>query len=63
MPQDRKRTKTTQGSRSGGTAKSQSEPRLEERTRLELHEMAHRLDIAGASEMSKPELIEAIRRR
>jgi hypothetical protein len=63
MPQDRKRTKSQQGSRRDATAKSSSEPRLEDRTRVELYEMAHRLEIAGATEMSKPELIEAIRRR
>jgi len=36
---------------------------LEDRTRTELFELAHRLEIVGYAEMSKPELIEAIRRR
>jgi len=38
-------------------------PRLEERTRTELFELAQRLGIAGFAEMSKTELVEAIRRR
>jgi hypothetical protein len=37
--------------------------RLEDRTRTELFELAHRLDIAGYADMSKSELVEAIRRR
>lgn len=37
--------------------------RLEERTRVELFELARRLDVAGYAEMSKAELVEAIRRR
>lgn len=40
-----------------------SAPPLEERTRLELYELASQLGIAGRSDMSKSELIEAIRRR
>ena len=38
-------------------------PPLEERTRTELFELAQRLDIPGYAEMSKSELVEAIRRR
>jgi hypothetical protein len=38
-------------------------PRLEERTRSELYELAGELGIAGRSEMTRLELIEAIRRR
>jgi hypothetical protein len=38
-------------------------PPLEERTRLELFELATELGIAGRGDMSKSELIEAIRRR
>jgi len=38
-------------------------PRLEERTQTELFELAQRLGIAGFAEMSKAELVEAIRRR
>jgi hypothetical protein len=41
----------------------ESPPRLEDRTRTELFEMARRLEIAAYTEMSKPELVEAIRRR
>jgi uncharacterized protein with von Willebrand factor type A (vWA) domain len=37
--------------------------RLEERTRVELFELARRLDVAGYADMSKAELVEAIRRR
>jgi hypothetical protein len=37
--------------------------RLEERTRVELYELARELGIAGRDEMTKSELIEAIRRR
>ena len=40
-----------------------STKRLEDRTRTELFEMARRLEIAGFADMSKPELVEAIRRR
>ena len=38
-------------------------PPLEERTRTELFELAQRLEIPGHAEMSKAELVEAIRRR
>jgi hypothetical protein len=37
--------------------------RLEERTRLELYELAKELGIAGRGDMTKSELVEAIRRR
>jgi hypothetical protein len=37
--------------------------RLEERTQTELYELARELGIAGRDEMSRAELIEAIRRR
>lgn len=37
--------------------------RLEDRTREELYELAQRLEIAGHAELSRSELIEAIRRR
>lgn len=48
-----------------GAARSASlaPPPLEERTRLELYELATELGIAGRSDMSKAELIESIRRR
>ncbi|CAN5591667.1 hypothetical protein BH23CHL8_BH23CHL8_20910 [soil metagenome] len=36
---------------------------LEERTRDDLYNRARQLDIAGRSGMSKPQLVEAIRRR
>lgn len=45
-------------------ASEASEPaRLEDRTRTELYELARELGIAGRDEMSRAELIEAIRRR
>jgi len=49
----------------GREAKPQAEAgaRLEDRTRVELFELARRLDVAGYAEMSKAELVEAIRRR
>jgi hypothetical protein len=37
--------------------------RLEDRTRVELFELARRLDVPGYADMSKAELVEAIRRR
>lgn len=37
--------------------------RLEDRTREELYQLAQRLEIAGHAELSRQELIEAIRRR
>lgn len=37
--------------------------RLEDRTREDLYQLAQRLEIAGHAELSKSELIEAIRRR
>jgi hypothetical protein len=40
-----------------------SRARLEDRTRVELYELARKLGIAGRSEMSRAELLEAIRRR
>jgi hypothetical protein len=36
---------------------------LEDRTRTELFELAKGLEIVGYADMSRPELIEAIRRR
>jgi hypothetical protein len=42
---------------------SERKARLEERTREELFELARQLEIPGHAEMSKAELIEAIRRR
>jgi len=44
-------------------AESKDVARLEERTRVELFELARRLDVAGYADMSKAELVEAIRRR
>ena len=44
-------------------ATEESPVRLEDRTRTELFELAQRLGIAGFAEMSKTELVEAIRRR
>lgn len=46
-----------------GKSPEQQHPRLEERTREELYELAGELGIAGRTDMSKSELIEAIRRR
>jgi hypothetical protein len=63
MPQQRKTRKTTAHDEPRKRPGSEAEPRLEDRTRVELFEMAHRLAIAGAAEMSKAELVEAIRRR
>ncbi len=65
MPETRKRRKgATQGAKRGPAAEAKpTTPRLEDRTRVELYEMARRLDIAGSAEMSKTELVEAIRRR
>ena len=40
-----------------------SDQRLEERSRAELYALAQQLDIPGHAEMSKAELVEAIRRR
>ena len=37
--------------------------RLEDRPQVELYELAQKLEIAGYAEMSRPELIEALRRR
>lgn len=48
--------RTTQGTGNPNTA-------LEERTRDELYNRARELDIEGRSEMTKDELIEAIRNR
>jgi len=61
-------TTTTTGRGPGkdeGRRKTREEPhaRLEERTRLELYELAGELGIAGRGDMTKSELIEAIRRR
>lgn len=44
-------------------AGSEAPPRLEERTTEELYALAAKLRIAGHTEMSRSELIEAIRRR
>jgi hypothetical protein len=61
--------RTTSGSaRRGGSdagrRTSKADPkRLEERTRLELYELAKELGIAGRADMTKSELVEAIRRR
>ena len=44
-------------------ATEESPVRLEDRTRTELFELAHRLEIVGYAEMSKADLVEAIRRR
>ena len=63
MPQPHPQQK---GKRAGARArKSQALPpvRLEERTREELYELARELGIPGFGEMSKTDLIEAIRRR
>lgn len=47
-----------------GTRAQQDEPtRLEERTTEELYALAGQLGIPGHMELSRPELIEAIRRR
>jgi len=55
------------GRRSAERRPAREEPagpgRLEDRTRLELYELARKLGIAGRSEMSRAELVEAIRRR
>lgn len=65
MPDTRRRD--TRGARrtSPPAAKGREAPppRLEERTRSELYELAGQLGIAGRSEMTRLELIEAIRRR
>lgn len=37
--------------------------RLEDRPQVELYELAQQLGIAGYAELSRPELIEALRRR
>lgn len=49
----------------GREAKPQAEDvtRLEDRTRVELYELARRLDVPGYADMSKAELVEALRRR
>jgi hypothetical protein len=51
---------TTKPSTPAGTA---PHPPLEERTTEELYALAAELRIAGHTEMSRPDLIEAIRRR
>lgn len=59
-------TTTGRGPRKDEARRKAGEPpraRLEERTRLELYELAGELGIAGRGEMTKSELIEAIRRR
>jgi hypothetical protein len=60
-------SKSPQGSESGRTAQAVGAAtggaRLEERPQVELYELAQKLEIAGYSEMSRQELIEAIRRR
>lgn len=68
MPQTWNPTGAEKGARAqraaGARARAAGETaRLEERTREELYELARRLDIAGRSDMSKAELVEAIRRR
>lgn len=67
MTQQRKARKSAASTRArqtptGGT-EEQDGPRLEDRPRMELYEIAKRLEVPGCTEMSKPELIEAIRRR
>lgn len=57
-------TARTPSSRDGtGRGAPVAPPPLEERTRLELYDLATALGIAGRGDMSKAELIEAIRRR
>lgn len=49
--------------RAPAPAKEPARTRLEDRTRTELYQLARELGIAGRDEMSRAELIEAIRRR
>lgn len=63
MTERRKAGKTAASEKPRKAADSKAGPRLEDRTRLELYEMAHRLEIAGSADMTKAELVEAIRRR
>lgn len=61
-------TEPTAAARAARTPRKDTEPQqefapLESRTRLELFQLATELGIAGRGDMSKAELIEAIRRR
>lgn len=51
------------GTPKGTPAKRESHERLEERTREELYALGRQLQIPGCMEMTREELIEAIRRR
>lgn len=55
--------KTTNAPRASQHGEAAEVTRLEDRPRTELYALAQRLEIAGCADMSKPELIEAIRRR
>jgi hypothetical protein len=64
MPQPHPtQSKRPSGSPRTGARKASSELRLEERTREDLYALARELGIPGFSEMTKAELVEAIRRR
>lgn len=54
-------SKTAKRSPASGT--QQAGVRLEDRPQVELYELAQELGIGGYSELSRAELIEAIRRR
>lgn len=59
-------TTTSRGPRkdeAGPKTRAKPPPPLEQRTRVDLYELARELGIAGRDEMTKSELIEAIRRR
>jgi hypothetical protein len=61
--EDRTMTRSTQSEPPGPQDDEAVPLPLEERTRTELFALAQRLEIPGHAEMSKAELVEAIRRR
>jgi hypothetical protein len=63
MSKPRERAKSTRSHAEPRAKRTEQVARLEDRTRVELFETAQRLGIAGYAEMTKGELVEAIRRR
>ena len=62
MPQPHESREAKTGKRAP-KRQAEAPPRLEDRTREDLYALARDLEIPGFVEMSKAELIEAIRRR